>query len=43
MARQNGNQQFIDTAFLYGGNANYIEQLQERFREEPRRRRSAVA
>ena len=23
MARQNGNQQFIDTAFLYGGNAAY--------------------
>ena len=35
MARQNGNQQFIDTAFLYGGNANYIEQLQDAYEKNP--------
>ena len=35
MARQNGNQQFLDTAFLYGGNANYLEQLQDAYEKNP--------
>ena len=35
MARQNGNQTFLDTAFLYGGNASYIEQLQNVYETNP--------
>ena len=35
MARQNGNQQFLDTAFLYGGNANYLERLQDAYEKNP--------
>ena len=29
------NERFSTTSFLYGGNAAYMEQLQERFREDP--------
>ncbi|GGC51194.1 2-oxoglutarate dehydrogenase E1 component [Chelatococcus reniformis] len=36
MARQDANALFADTAFLYGGNAAYLEQLQARYERDPR-------
>ena len=35
MARQDANEAFAQTAFLYGGNAAYIEQLYARYSEDP--------
>ncbi|TCO14627.1 2-oxoglutarate dehydrogenase E1 component [Camelimonas lactis] len=35
MARQDDNALFADTAFLYGGNAAYLEQLQARYENNP--------
>jgi 2-oxoglutarate dehydrogenase E1 component len=35
MARQDANALFADTAFLYGGNAAYLEQLQARYERDP--------
>ena len=35
MARQEANQAFAMTSFLYGGNAAYIEELQARFDKDP--------
>ncbi|MFC0284419.1 2-oxoglutarate dehydrogenase E1 component [Camelimonas abortus] len=35
MARQDDNALFADTAFLYGGNAAYLEQLQARYENDP--------
>jgi 2-oxoglutarate dehydrogenase E1 component len=35
MARQDANEAFAQTAFLYGGNAAYIEQLYARYTEDP--------
>ncbi len=35
MSRQQANQAFLDTAFLYGANAPYIEDLYARYQENP--------
>jgi 2-oxoglutarate dehydrogenase E1 component len=35
MARQDANQDFLQTSFLYGGNAPYIEDLYARYQESP--------
>jgi 2-oxoglutarate dehydrogenase E1 component len=35
MARQDTNQAFLQTQFLYGGNAAYVEDLYARFAEDP--------
>ncbi|WP_375452473.1 2-oxoglutarate dehydrogenase E1 component [uncultured Devosia sp.] len=35
MARQEKNDEFLLTSFLYGGNADYIEQLYSRFKTDP--------
>jgi 2-oxoglutarate dehydrogenase E1 component len=35
MSRQDANAQFALTSFLYGGNAAYIEDLYQRFRDNP--------
>ncbi|MEM6849231.1 MAG: 2-oxoglutarate dehydrogenase E1 component, partial [Pseudomonadota bacterium] len=35
MARQDANQAFADTAFLYGGNAQYIERLYAQYQTDP--------
>jgi 2-oxoglutarate dehydrogenase E1 component len=35
MARQDANQNFLNTAFLYGANASYIEELQARYEQDP--------
>lgn len=35
MARQDANENFLNTAFLYGANAPYIEQLQARYEKDP--------
>src|SRR5918997_2995582 len=35
MARQDANEAFAQTAFLYGGNAAYIEQLYARYSRDP--------
>ena len=35
MARQDTNEAFLQTAFLYGGNAGYIEDLYARYQEDP--------
>jgi 2-oxoglutarate dehydrogenase E1 component len=35
MTRQEKNDQFLLTSFLYGGNADYIEQLYSRFKSDP--------
>src|SRR5215213_3227920 len=35
MARQDANEAFLQTAFLYGANASYIEDLQARYQENP--------
>ncbi|BCJ89440.1 2-oxoglutarate dehydrogenase subunit E1 [Terrihabitans soli] len=35
MSRQQANQAFLNTAFLYGGNAPYIEDLYARYQENP--------
>jgi 2-oxoglutarate dehydrogenase E1 component len=35
MSRQDANQAFLDTAFLYGANAGYIEDLHARYLENP--------
>jgi 2-oxoglutarate dehydrogenase E1 component len=35
MARQDANENFLNTAFLYGANASYIEDLQARYEKEP--------
>ena len=35
MARQDANEAFALTSFLYGANAAYIEDLYARFQEDP--------
>ncbi|MBF9232872.1 2-oxoglutarate dehydrogenase E1 component [Microvirga alba] len=35
MARQDANETFLNTAFLYGANASYIEDLYARYEENP--------
>jgi 2-oxoglutarate dehydrogenase E1 component len=35
MARQDANETFLQTSFLYGGNAAYIEDLYARYQENP--------
>ncbi len=35
MARQDANENFLNTAFLYGANASYIEDLQARYEKDP--------
>ncbi|HEY8383398.1 MAG TPA: 2-oxoglutarate dehydrogenase E1 component [Microvirga sp.] len=35
MARQDANEAFLQTAFLYGANAGYIEDLYARYQEDP--------
>jgi 2-oxoglutarate dehydrogenase E1 component len=35
MARQDANETFLQTAFLYGANASYIEDLYARYQENP--------
>ncbi|WP_262298569.1 2-oxoglutarate dehydrogenase E1 component [Microvirga sesbaniae] len=35
MARQDANQNFLNTAFLFGANASYIEDLQARYEKDP--------
>ncbi|MCB1421670.1 MAG: 2-oxoglutarate dehydrogenase E1 component, partial [Nitratireductor sp.] len=35
MSRQQPNQEFADSSFLYGGNAGYIEELYARYKENP--------
>ena len=35
MARQDANENFLNTAFLYGANASYIEELQARYEKDP--------
>jgi 2-oxoglutarate dehydrogenase E1 component len=35
MSRQDANAAFANTAFLYGGNAAYIEDLQARYEADP--------
>jgi 2-oxoglutarate dehydrogenase E1 component len=35
MARQDANEAFAKTSFLYGGNAGYIEELYAQYRENP--------
>ena len=35
MAREDANQMFADTSFLYGANAAYIEELYAQFKENP--------
>ncbi len=35
MARQDANQDFLNTSFLYGANAGYIEELYARYQEDP--------
>src|SRR5687767_4190972 len=36
MARQDANEAFAQTAFLYGGNASYIEDLYARYQQDPK-------
>ncbi len=36
MARQDANAAFAETSFLYGGNAQYIEQLYARYQRDPK-------
>jgi 2-oxoglutarate dehydrogenase E1 component len=36
MARQDQNQNLLETSFLYGGNAAYIEDLHARFESDPK-------
>ena len=35
MARRDANETFLNTAFLYGANAPYIEDLYARFQQDP--------
>jgi len=35
MAREDQNEAFLKTSFLYGGNADYIEDLQARYEKDP--------
>lgn len=35
MPRQSANEAFLNTAFLYGGNAAYLEDLQARYQSDP--------
>jgi len=35
MGRQDQNKAFLETSFLYGGNAAYIEELQARYEKDP--------
>ena len=35
MAREDQNEAFLKTSFLYGGNADYIEALQARYEKDP--------
>ena len=35
MARQDANEAFLQTAFLYGANAGYIEDLYARYQQDP--------
>ncbi|MDB5559063.1 MAG: sucA [Enterovirga sp.] len=35
MSRQETNQKFLQTAFLYGGNATYIDELYARYEQDP--------
>ncbi|MEO6396541.1 MAG: hypothetical protein ABIO40_11620, partial [Devosia sp.] len=36
MTRQEKNEQFLLSSFLYGGNAAYIEDLYARFKADPK-------
>ena len=36
MARQDANEAFAATSFLYGANAPYLEHIQERYRRDPK-------
>ena len=36
MARQGANEAFAETSFLYGANAPYLENIQERYRRDPK-------
>ena len=36
MARQDANQAFAATSFLYGGNAPYLEELRARYERDPK-------
>ena len=36
MARQDANETLLQTAFLYGANAGYIEDLYARYTKDPR-------
>ena len=36
MSRQDANAAFAHTSFLYGGNADYIEDLYARYENDPR-------
>ena len=36
MARQDANEAFAATSFLYGANAPYLEEIQERYRRDPK-------
>jgi 2-oxoglutarate dehydrogenase E1 component len=35
MGRQDQNQAFLETSFLYGANAGYIEELQAKYEKDP--------
>ena len=35
MTRQDKNEQFLLSSFLYGGNASYIEELYARYKTDP--------
>ena len=35
MARQEANEAFAQTSFLYGGNASYIEELYAQYQDDP--------
>ena len=36
MARQDANEAFAATSFLYGANAPYLEEIQDRYRRDPK-------
>jgi 2-oxoglutarate dehydrogenase complex dehydrogenase (E1) component-like enzyme len=35
MAREDQNEAFLETSFLYGGNALYLEEMQTRYEKDP--------
>ena len=35
MARQDANEEFARTSFLYGGNADYIDELYAQYQDDP--------